>query len=78
MVSSIDKYVIQKVKELRLNKGFSQSRLAFELEQSNSFIAKVESGKYGKKYNIYHLNQIAIIFECSPKDFLPKEPLKED
>ena len=75
MVSSIDKYVIQKVKEIRLAKGFSQSQLAFELDQSNSFIAKVESGKYGKKYNVYHLNQIAIVFDCSPKDFLPDIPL---
>jgi transcriptional regulator with XRE-family HTH domain len=76
MVSSIDKYVIQKVREIRLEKGISQSQLAFELDQSNSFIAKVESGKYGKKYNVYHLNKIAIILGCSPKDFLPEFPLK--
>jgi len=77
MVSPIDKYVIQKVKEMRLEKGLSQSQLAFELEQSNSFIAKVESGKYGKKYNVYHLNQIAVILECSPKDFFPEFPFKK-
>jgi transcriptional regulator with XRE-family HTH domain len=71
MVSLIDKYVIQKVKEMRVAKGVSQSQLAFELDQSNSFIAKIESGKYGKKYNVHHLNQIALALECSPKDFLP-------
>ena len=48
MVGEIDKYVIEKVKEKRIEKGFSQSQLAFELDQSNSFIKKIESGKYGK------------------------------
>jgi len=75
MLSKIDKYVIQKVKEKRMEKGISQSQLAFELEVSNSFIGMVESKKYTHKYNITHLNEIAKILECSPQDFLPKQPL---
>jgi len=74
MVSPVDKYVIRKVKEKRTEMGYSQSQLAFELGQSNSFIAKVESGKYGKKYNVIHLNDIAKILGCSPQYFLPEEP----
>lgn len=75
MVGEIDKYVIQKVKEKRIEKGYSQSQLAFELDQSNSFIKKVESGKYGKKYNVGHINAIAKILECSIHDFFPEQPL---
>lgn len=75
MVGEIDKYVIEKVKEKRIEKGFSQSQLAFELDQSNSFIKKIESGKYGKKYNVGHINAIAKILECSIYDFFPKQPL---
>ena len=75
MVSAIDKYVIQQVKAKRLEKKLSQSQLAFELEVPTSFIAKMESGKEEKKYNVGHLNMLAKIFECSPRDFLPDEAL---
>jgi len=75
MLSKVDKYVIQKVKEKRLERGISQSQLAFELDVSNGFIGMVESGKYTQKYNVNHLNEIAKILECSPQDFLPKYPL---
>lgn len=75
MLHPVDKYVIKKVKEKRLEKGLSQSQQSFELDQSNSLIAKVESGKYDKKYNVHHLNEIAKVLGCSPMDFMPKNPL---
>ena len=28
-----------------------------------------------EKFNISHLNEIAKILKCSPKDFLPEDPL---
>lgn len=75
MVTKVDKYVIEKIRERRITKGFSQSQLAFELDMSTGFIASIESGKYDKKYNIHHVNEIARILECSPKDFLPIKPI---
>lgn len=75
MLSEIDKYVIQKVKEKRLERGISQSQLAFELDVSNGFVGMVESIKYNQKYNINHINEISRILECSPKDFLPENPI---
>ncbi|RPD41272.1 helix-turn-helix domain-containing protein [Chitinophaga barathri] len=75
MKSKIDTYVINKVKEKRLEKNLSQAELAFELNMSVGFIGKVESSKYPSHYNIKHLNQLAKILECSPQDFLPKKPL---
>ena len=75
MKSKIDQFVINKVKERRLEKNISQADLAFELGMSVGFIGKVESSKYTSHYNIKHLNQLAKILECSPQDFLPKKPL---
>jgi transcriptional regulator with XRE-family HTH domain len=75
MKSKIDQFVINKVKERRLEKNVSQADLAFELGMSVGFIGKVESSKYPSHYNIKHLNQLAKILECSPQDFLPKKPL---
>jgi len=77
MASKIDRYVIERIREKRLEKGMSQSQLAFELGMATTgFIAMLESGKYAKKYNIEHLNEIARILECSPRDFLPVKPLE--
>lgn len=71
----IEVYVINKVKEKRLEKNLSQADLANELNMSVGFIGKVESSKYPSHYNIKHLNQLAKILDCSPQDFLPKKPL---
>lgn len=75
MKSKIDQYVINRVRERRITRGFSQVDLAFELDLSVGFIGKVESTKYASHYNIRHLNRIAKILACSPQDFLPKKPL---
>jgi len=73
--SKIDQYVIDRVKEKRLEKNFSQADLAYELEMSVGFIGKVESSKYRTHYNLKHVNDLARILKCSPQDFLPKKPL---
>ncbi len=74
-ISDIDQFVIEKVKEKRIKLKLSQAQLAYYLEVSEGFIGNVESSNYRAKYNLNHLNELAKIFECSPKDFLPKEPL---
>ena len=63
--------IINKVKEKRQEKGFSQIALSQKLGLSDSFISHVESKTRRAKYNLNHLNQIAIILNCSPKDFWP-------
>jgi transcriptional regulator with XRE-family HTH domain len=74
--SDIEAYVIRRVKEMREAKGFSQSELAVRLNVSNGFIGQAESSKSPTKYNLNHLNQLAVIFECSIKDFMPDKPFK--
>ncbi|HEU5365155.1 MAG TPA: helix-turn-helix transcriptional regulator [Hanamia sp.] len=75
MKSKIDQYVINQVKDKRLERNLSQADLAFELGMSVGFIGKVESSKYASHYNIRHLNDLAKILKCSPQDFLPKKPI---
>lgn len=70
--TEIENFVINAVKEMRLQKGISQAGLAHLMEVSEGFIGNVESPNYRAKYNINHLNELAKIFECSPRDFLPK------
>jgi transcriptional regulator with XRE-family HTH domain len=73
--SKIELYVINKVKELRLQHGKSQADLAADLNVSYGFIGQVENPKYRTKYNINHIDRLAQIFKCSPKDFIPEKPL---
>jgi transcriptional regulator with XRE-family HTH domain len=73
--SKIDEYIINAVRERRIAKGISQRELAYLLEVSTGFIGDIENPKYRAKYNLNHLNELAIILECSPKDFLPEKPL---
>jgi transcriptional regulator with XRE-family HTH domain len=73
---TIEQYVIDKVRQLRVSKNISQKELAFLLDVSIGFIGDIENPKYRAKYNLNHINKLAIIFECSPKDFLPTKPLQ--
>ena len=70
-----DLFVINKVKEFRTQRRMSQAVLAIKLEVSHAFIGAVENPKQRAKYNLSHINKLAIIFNCSPRDFLPEEPL---
>jgi transcriptional regulator with XRE-family HTH domain len=67
--------VIEKVKEMREEKNLSQADLAFELGVSVGFIGQVESPRYAAHYNLKHLNDLAKILKCSPRDFLPKKSI---
>lgn len=75
MKSKIDSFVINQVKSKRVEKKLSQAALAFELGVSIGFIGKAESSKYPTHYNIKHLNDLAKILHCSPRDFLPQESI---
>jgi len=74
--TNIELFVIDKVKEKRQEFGYSQSELADLMNLSSGFIGKVESSNHSAKYNLNHLNKIAVIFRCSIKDFLPNKPFE--
>jgi len=73
--TKIEQYVINSVKDKRIEEGLSQRELAYQIDMSLGFIGDVENPKRRAKYNLNHLNEIAKLFKCSIKDFLPQEPL---
>jgi len=75
--TDIEAFVINKVKEKREQEKLSQSELAVKLDVSNGFIGQAESSNSPTKYNLNHLNKLAIIFNCSIKEFMPDIPFKQ-
>jgi transcriptional regulator with XRE-family HTH domain len=73
--SKIDWYIITKVKELRQARKLEQDDIAIHLNVSNGFIGQVESPNFRAKYNTQHLNELAKLFKCSPKEFMPEKPI---
>ena len=70
--SAFDKYVSAAVRKERMAQRVSQATLAYGIGVSDGFISQVESPKSPSKYN---LNEIAKFLGCSPRDFLPEQPL---
>lgn len=75
--TDIEQFVINKIKEIRIEKGFSQEDVASALDTTRGFIGQIESQNHAAKYNLNHLNILAKEFKCSPKDFLPEKPVSE-
>lgn len=69
--------VVERVKKLRVEKHLSQDDLAAILDTSRGFIGQVESPDSPSKYNLNHLNKLALEMDCSPKDFLPERAIAE-
>lgn len=75
--SKFDLEVISRVKQIREKKGLSQDDLAEILDTTRGYIGQVESPKHRAKYNLNHLNRLALEMKCSPRDFLPEIPFAE-
>lgn len=73
--TELDLYVIEKVKEFRNTKKIPQKELSIKMGFSEGFVGHIENPKRRDKYNLHHLNILAKIFKCSPRDFLPEKPL---
>jgi transcriptional regulator with XRE-family HTH domain len=69
--------VVDKVRQMRIKKKFSQDDLAAFLNTSRGFIGQVESPNFPSKYNLNHLNKLAEEIGCSPKDFIPDKYVEE-
>lgn len=70
--------VIDKVREMRMQKGYTQEYTAGLLNVGRAFVGQAESPNTPSKYNLNHLNKLAKEFDCSPKDFLPDRFVEED
>ena len=77
-VSLVERYAIEKVKAKRLAVKMTPGQLSRRLGIDSYFVAHVESDNYMDKYNLNHLNAIAIILHCSIKEFIPRSPLVDE
>jgi ribosome-binding protein aMBF1 (putative translation factor) len=74
-LTKIELYIISEVRRIRESRGMSQMELSLKLGKAVGFIGDIEAPSKKAKYNIKHLNDIAKIFECSPKDFWPDKSI---
>lgn len=74
-LTEIELFVIQRIREIRKEQGISQEDLSLRLGKGVGFIGDIEAPSKDAKYNVKHLNEIAKILGCSPKDFWPEKPL---
>lgn len=71
----VDWFIVNRVRAMRTELGLTQTDIAVQLNLSVGFIGHVESPKFPAKYNTLHLNELAKLFKCSPRDFMPEKPL---
>jgi transcriptional regulator with XRE-family HTH domain len=76
-MTKIEQFVIDKVRSERIKNNLSQLDLANYLDVSPGFISAIESTKGRGKYNLNHINMLAKLFNCSPKDFLPLKHIED-
>lgn len=69
--SKFELSVIDRIRQLRIQRNLSQDDLAAFLNTSRGFIGQVESPNSPSKYNLNHINKLAQELDCSPKDFFP-------
>lgn len=73
--NKIDWFIVNRVREMRLDQCLSQDDVAIHLNLSKGYIGHIESPNFIAKYNTSHINELAKLFNCSPKDFFPDEAL---
>ncbi|MBC9796271.1 helix-turn-helix domain-containing protein [Sinomicrobium weinanense] len=77
-LDEIERYLIEKVREIRKLKKISGPDLSLAIGKGNTFISDIEAPSKKAKYNTVHLNLIAKALDCSPKDFWPDNPILEE
>ena len=69
MISNFEIAVADLVMEKRRFLNITQEQLDRRMGFEGAFIGKVESHKSG--LNLDHINKLAQVFNCSPKDLIP-------
>ncbi|WP_059025269.1 helix-turn-helix domain-containing protein [Gabonibacter massiliensis] len=75
MKSVIELYIISEVKKRRKKLKMSQRYIADCLNVSRSFIRDIENLKKDSAYNVDHINELARVLGCSPRELWPEKPL---
>ncbi|WP_281225475.1 helix-turn-helix domain-containing protein [Flavobacterium aquiphilum] len=79
IISELDFYLIERIRELRINSNLSQVALAQKIGVSEGYIGNIENHKQSKKYNIRMLARIAVALELkSYLDLFPEKIYTND
>ena len=73
--SKFETFIINKILEVRIEKGLTQEDIAIILNVSRGFIGQIESSNFPTKYSLDQINLLAKEFKRSPKDFMPEKPI---
>lgn len=73
--NKIDWFIVTRIRDSRIQKELSQEDIAFHLTISTGFIGHIESPNFRAKYSTTHLNELAKLLDCSPRDFWPENAL---
>ena len=71
-LTEIEQYVVDRVREKRIQSGLTQAVLSVAMELNPKFVGNVERANTDDKYNINHLKKISEILGCSMRDFFPE------
>ncbi len=63
MKNEYQNYIVNKIRKLRIEKGYSQGKLASVIGISNGQIGNIESPKTPYKYTLSHIQQICSEFK---------------
>ncbi|PTT17386.1 transcriptional regulator [Flavobacterium sp. HMWF030] len=74
-LTDIERFVISRVRDMRESLGISQEELSLSIGKNITFISQIEARSKKAKYNVNHLNEVAKVLKCSPKDFWPEQAL---
>lgn len=70
-ISEFEQLIINRIKEKRKQLGLSQADIACILEVSEGFIGNIESPRQRGKYNVNHINALAVAFNCPISELFP-------
>lgn len=70
-INNFYKMVSNNVKNYRLEKGFSQEKLALDIDiKSIAFYSNCENNKYNKRFNLEHLYKISKSLNIPLEEFI--------
>lgn len=75
--NKIEEMIVKNTIAIRKKNKKTQRDVANALKVSPGYVGQVESVNSPSMYTYDQLNKLAIYLECSLKDFMPQEPVKE-
>lgn len=73
----IKRIFLKLVKEIRKSESINQEELSFSIGKNIRLISQIEAPSKKAKYNLIHLNLIAIALGCSTEKFLADVPIQD-